>query len=259
MTKDAKFDRQAAGSALLDAFLYFQSSCIRREGRSSPRKIDPDALKAAYGPHFQRVEFKCGSAKERPVYDGATYPSLFFDFPILKGGRGICSAGLPKKWTRRTAAAALRANPLATMLAAFIWKQSDFPDVSLVLQGILDKPLQDGKGAVLYQFGRHLVRPPEEPIFDRNVHRARCLLDLISRAEEPTTALAVLRDCRGNERIAGLFRETAPKGKELVEYRRWWNEHVEPLLARSAVKRAKAILWVDRWLYSLGKAAVLVL
>lgn len=247
-------DEGAVFTDLIKALVEFKDLCTYDERQPDLPEIEVDAVKEAYERHFP-----C-EPRHRSAYDRAVYPSLFSDLRILEGGRGLSAKQLPKEWTPKAARKALQNNPLAAFLAAVTWKQRDFGNVALVLHGIkaTDEP-SAGQSAVLYQFGRHLAHPLHEPIFDKHVHCARYLFDAVSRMGSAVTDLAEFKKrCTVGDREA-LFRGKGTDGAELKSYRRWWARRVAPRLPSPDGARAEAILWVDRWLFSLGKEAAAVL
>lgn len=68
-----------------------------------------------------------------------------------------------------------KADPLAKLLYATLWKNGDLPKIKHIVQGIIDCGEEDiGKedGLVFYQFGKCLTGTDGEPIIDQHVIRA---------------------------------------------------------------------------------------
>jgi hypothetical protein len=93
------------------------------------------------------------------------------------------------------------------------------------------------------QFGRHLCEPLAEPIFDQ--HTARHMR-AVEHLGNPGSSL---------ETFIGPAEYSLGKEAMRTEYKRWWSEVVEPAISRrnGAERRATAMVWADRTMYSLGK------
>jgi hypothetical protein len=93
------------------------------------------------------------------------------------------------------------------------------------------------------QFGRHLCEPLAEPIFDQHTARHMCA---VKHLGNPGSSL---------ETFIGPAEYSLGKEAMRTEYKRWWSEVVEPAISRrnGAERRATAMVWADRTMYSLGK------
>jgi hypothetical protein len=208
----------------------------------------------------ERLQF--GNAKQRPRFDSDTYPSLFFELPVLDGGRGVSFDDLPDSWTRTALSGhpKLR-DPLVAMLLGFIWKQGDFPKVANVLEGLRGTALHPDDSVVLYQFGQHLANPMGEPIFDQHSSRAQWLLMKgFSQWESPNDFDNRLAD---DPHADVLFGPSDSRGQLEVQhldtYKRWWRDIVRPVLPVAGSERLLAMQCIDKTMFSLGKAAVFLL
>lgn len=132
--------------------------------------------------------------KQSPRFSKTVYPSLFEDLLVLGEARALEAASLPSRWDLSHVNRCLESQ-LNKLLLAFIWKQGDFNKVESVLLGIqsvasqslancarddveeqMDSDSRGNSPAVMYQFGRHLADPLNEPIFDQHTYRAYRLL-----------------------------------------------------------------------------------
>lgn len=197
----------------------------------------------------------------KPAYDENSYPSLFHKLAIF-GDAQFDDAkvpvwdALPETWDPEEINKALGTSSLARLLLAFIWKQGDYPTVKHVLNGLKGRPQPEGASAVMHQFGQHLKAPLENPIFDQHTSRQKLLLD--KNGIEGCKNVAEFRNLFGDDGIP--INDQKLNGSEYCRcYLDWWNERIYVLMPKldknKPGERAKAILWSDRIMFSLGMAA----
>lgn len=249
--------RHAGFTDLINALQEFQRLCTCGDGQTNPPEINTIDVASKYN-ELIRSDAK---PMRRSAYDDDRYPSLFSGLRILEGGKGLSAAGLPVTWPPGEIAKSRETDPLVALLLAFIWKQGDFNKVNHVLEGIrapAESPT--GKSVVLRQFGRHLAQPLMHPIFDQHTNRARYLFDAVDRISPKVPgARQFKKSCRGREHTVLFGKNAASNSADLERYIGWWAKRVEPCLPSPNAERTEAILWVDRWLFSLGKEAKAVL
>lgn len=210
----------------------------------------PKASGSRLNAEYEKIDW--GTSK----YATDRYPSLFSDLPILNGERGLSAAGLPQDWPPDDIAERLQRNPLAKLLVAFIWKQRDYLKVKRMLAGLLNPDeMPTEEPVVLHQFGRHLANPLEYPIFDQHTNRAYRLLRWTCPDETSAEDRSSFITARTKDERNMLRGKTGPKSPDLKEYLAWWNTDIKSRLPPPESDRAEAILWTDRWLYSIGKLA----
>ena len=125
------------------------------------------------------------------------------------------------------------------MLLGFIWKQGDYQKVTHVLEGLRGAALSPAASVVLYQFGRHLANPMEEPILDQHSCRARPLLTKgfsnWSSPDEFDTQLS--GDSYGTALFRGTSQSKTRLGVQHLEtYKRWWIDEIKPITLLTATK-----------------------
>jgi hypothetical protein len=225
-----------------------------------------DVGQAAAAKCFQRfyldevkAPFESHSTLKISLFDEAMFPSLFTELPIhpRAGLPGISSADLPHEWNLSSISPLIAENPLARFLLAFIWKQGDFDKLKYLLAGFHGR---SGNGAVvLRQFGRHLACPLEEPIFDQHTSRHVMLYDRLGAQ----TSFQAYRDFFGRKHgLIPMTQVPLTKAKRLEEFLLWWKSKLGDTphgrLPTNPGERGEAILWADRIMFTLGKAASLV-
>jgi hypothetical protein len=180
---------------------------------------------------------------EGAVFDAELFPSLNDDLPLAGNLR---AADLPVAWDSTADVQDAATTPLEKLLVAFLWKQGDLWKFERLLDGIRDVPvaLGDSDRAVMDQFGRHLRDPLNEPIFDQ--HTARHM-DAMNHLVDPGSTLETFQGTA--EHLLG--REQARRN-----YKTWWSRVVMPAIANRNrdEDQAKAMLFADRTMFSLGKA-----
>lgn len=219
---------------------------------TAEKPLTASVFHEVYRKHFGKYSFPAlhGTPKSRPQYDENLYPSLFSDLEILgpEGGNAWDADQLPASLDelRKTIRHKNDAS-LARALLAFIWKQGDLNTLMHMISGLRgDSP---SSSAVMWQFGKHLKDPLDTPIFDQHTSRARLLLVCFDDWKDRSTLLTV-------------YKARLPKGQKLNNtpmldaYLEWWQLHINKNLPREPRNdRALAILWSDRLMFSLGKAA----
>ena len=222
------------------------------------RQLTAVNVQVLYNNHFGENSFAALSGqKNRPQFDTATYPSLFDELCIL-GEPGQTSwdgaPGLPDWDNLKFWHFSERGNhPLVRMLLGFIWKQSDLQTVRHVLAGIrANEDALPKSGAVMWQFGRHLRNPLGEPIFDQHTSRSWLLLQRMDHWTDRQLFLS----CFGRTGIPTTD-SSLNNPKRLDGYLKWWESEIKERLPSLEDPRARAnvVLWSDRLMFSLGKAA----
>jgi hypothetical protein len=214
--------------------------------------LDSTAIGHLYQLHFGPAAFLTPRAKSRPQYDEQSYPSLFNCLEVLPNGQPIEFHNLPLPWNNWEAVnAALENNPLAKVLMGFIWKQGDIKTLRHVFRGIHGEENGEDDSVVMYQFGRHLANPAQQPIFDQHTYRAFRLVEVIELwGNRQNLSLLFVQQTgfnRGN---------TLPHGA-LEHYLAWWNQRIATRFPQPAEERLAVLSAMDRLLFSLGKAAKL--
>jgi hypothetical protein len=231
---------------LRSAFMGFHALMVRKD------EIYGDVVDVIYEAHFNNPKFRTTRIKSKPHFDMAIYPSLFKTLTILPGGKPIDCDLLPELSDNLDEInAELSGNPLARLLLGFIWKQGDINTLQYVFQGVHGRPHLSDKGTVMYQFGRHLANPAEQPIFDQHTYRAYRLLAAIHDWPDRTLFCSLFQKSDGVQ--AG---DTLPAGA-LGSYLKWWNTKVAARAPEGVDARLAAISAIDRLLFLLGKAAKL--
>jgi len=197
------------------------------------------------------------SALKNSLFDEQLFPSLFDRLPILERGTEI--AGINPEgiiWNEHWLDSNLREDDIGRLLLAFIWKQGDYQKVEHVLAGLRGNPLGD-RGAVMYQFGRHLANPYENPIFDQHTSRHRLVFMELAKQGEGRMTVDQFGKLFGGRGQIPTTEAVLGNKKYLSHYLRWWRDTVERKLPDLTSKRARGqgVLWSDRIMFTLGKAA----
>jgi hypothetical protein len=232
---------------LREAFLTWRNALQGHQ--SSTESIDFEHL---YGIMFEDTKFGYLKRKRRPHFNQKSYPSLFDEFEVFDKLANPSWAGLPKSWSLEEINGALKRSSFARLLLAFIWKQGDFLTFEGLLSGLQDS-LESGKSsAVMHQFGRHLKDPLNSPIFDQHTSRHRLLYDVVGECKTYLEFKALFGKSRIPTSEAGLNNRSQCKA-----YLEWWKKELLPALPPGLHSdwRSIAILWSDRIMFSLGKAA----
>jgi hypothetical protein len=104
----------------------------------------------------------------------------------------------------------------------------------------------------MWQFGRHLRNPLGEPIFDQHTSRSWLLLQRLDLWTDPKNFVS----CFGRTGVPTTD-SSLNNPKRLAGYLKWWKAQIETRLPPSEHPEARAnvVLWSDRLMFSLGKAA----
>lgn len=191
----------------------------------------------------------------KAAFDEEKFPSLHEG--LVLAGR-IDRENLPNQWNLEALRTSVGTD-LERLLLAYIWKRGELWRVQHVLTGLADRkrsydsPEKDVKErvdedgpTVMWQFGRHLASPENEPIFDQHTSRHRIVFEWLKKAG----SLEKLADLERSEKLTTRRR--------CREYLAWWKENIRPRVGRankSVESRADALLWADRTMFALGKAA----
>lgn len=211
------------------------------------------------------------AAKSYPRFDEATYPSLFDAIQVLPDDMALLPKwweGLPTSsdwWADEGVEAQMAESPLLRALVAFLWKQGDLQTVAPLIQSLAQQGHESTAetAAVMRQFGSHLLEPLEEPIFDQHTSRALLLFQTRAWSNSFTRRGYIDLFGRGRNRVP-----TTPSSltdlKRRDSYVEWWKKSVKERLPKitgsdlnswKTSERAQALLWMDRFMFSLGKAA----
>lgn len=201
---------------------------------------------------FGEKEFSNLKGKQRPHFNDKSYPSLFDGLNILGEDGTPNWEGLPNEWSLEDINENIKDNPLAKLLLAYIWKQGEYPRVALVLNAINGREPPENP-AVMPQFGMHLKAPLSNPIFDQHTSRQMLLLDKIEVCENVEKFKELFGRSNGIPIEDSALNDNFHRDK----YLDWWGSYIEKRLPTRDFprERGKAILWSDRLMFSLGKAA----
>lgn len=246
---------------LKSAYLAWRAFLLR-DGRWRPEDFKTFYLAEIDAP------FKADPLLDRARFDHQLFPSLWDGLPILQGATAppaLALSTLGDDWPGSSLAAQLTNNPLARVLLAFIWKQGDLLKVNHVLKGMQEQRRPEhGDAFVLWQFGRHLADPWTQPIFDQHTSRHRLVLRRMRPGRRGRIPLSYDQYVHLFGRRRSLIPaheaslRNARRGKQFII---WWKRAVEPRLPHvdsGPPARAEAIVWSDRIMFCLGKAAEIV-
>jgi hypothetical protein len=195
------------------------------------------------------------------LFDKCRYSSLFGELPVHANKElvEIDLKNIPKNWNKKSVSRAARGSDIARLLLAFVWKQGDFDKVKHVLAGLRSPSRCDLTDAtVLRQFGRHLAQPLRMPIFDQHTSRQF----LVYAKLTPTTQYEDFKLLFGGRK--GLIPTTPQplRSKERCRaFIEWWDKSLmsrDSVRQQSARSKANIVLWSDRIMFSLGKAAAIL-
>ena len=214
--------------------------------------LTADRFQDIYSRHFSKDSFRLlrGTPKSQPQYDQNLYPSLFSDLAILgpEGHKSWNPDQIPSNMEElKEAVRSTNDDSLARVLLAFIWKQGDLNTLIHVFSGF--RAGSRRSSAVMWQFGQHLREPLKTPIFDQHTSRSKLLLENFDSWNDKNALLKFVKN-------------SLPKGQKLndsdmlTQYLTWWTNNIGGKLPTTPPgDRALAILWSDRLMFSLGKAA----
>lgn len=239
--------------------------------------LSPSKVKEIYDELFgETVKWNSITpAKSNPRFDEATYPSLFDAIPVLPNNEALLPnwwGTLPTGsnwWENKDVVVQMAESPLLRALVAFLWKQGELQTASTLIQALRpqDGAPTGGNAAVMRQFGKHLLEPLEQPIFDQ--HTSRALL-LFEGKDWWKTKVFFTRNGylglfgRGPDRVPTTD-SSLTNGKRRDLYVTWWSKTVERRLPKltdsdrgcwKMSARAQTLLWTDRLMFSLGKSAL---
>jgi hypothetical protein len=104
---------------------------------------------------------------------------------------------------------------------------------------------------VIYQFGRHLADPANNPIFDQHTYRAYQLVEAVGDWKTRDAFNLLFSKSDGPKKGNRL-----PDGA-LQQYLTWWKETIAAYCPHTKQEQLATLSAVDRLLFSLGKAAKL--
>lgn len=141
-------------------------------------------------------------------------------------------------------------NPLAQLMYAFIWKMRHRKKLRPLVHGLLQTPVErfDGDRFVLYQLGRHLT-DRQEPIVDQHNIRAHRFLVHIELQRKLQLAL-------DGDTVGKIRRSRSVEKQDLDDYVKWINKMLPPTSFTTEPQlamRERALFWIDKLMYSLGK------
>jgi len=189
------------------------------------------------------------------LFNQEQFPSLYSEIPLAGS---IDSTRLPTSWAP-PAGLNLRdavLTDLERLLIAYVWKRGELWMISHVLAGLrdqesfdcLDPAADDDEPAVMVQFGRHLAKPLEEPIFDQHTARHMFACNYLNERDDA---------CLEQFEPARAAQLTSRQNCQL--YRNWWRAKLLAPLTQSRQTTLQAdLLWADRIMFSLGKAVAVL-
>lgn len=244
---------------------------------TTAESIDSNCAKSAYDNALGNSDAwqSITAAKAKPSFDESMYPSLFGSLQVLPDEthqlkswwKGLADGSIDW-WTDERVKKEMAQSPLLRALVAFLWKQGELRIAATLLGGLQPKNdnQKQGNAAVMRQFAAHLLDPLNQPIFDQHTSRAMLLLN---HKQNPKWWTKEDLSPSDYKRLFG--RGGVPTTDSLLtnaerrtEYVKWWSEHIKqrlPSLGEQDASdwkqssRAQALLWTDRFMFSLGKAA----
>jgi hypothetical protein len=193
-------------------------------------------------------------------FDVEMFPSLFSALPVIARAKlkPIDYSSLPSNWEDTAQVTkAVMGSDIARLLLAFIWKQGDFLKVKHIIAGIRDgKNCDLGNATVHRQFGKHIADPLRNPIFDQHTSRHHLVIDRIERSTSYTDFQAMFGRARA---LIPTSESALTETKRCVAYVEWWTRSFHAAISNcDSVEAGNVVLWSDRIMFSLGKAAELV-